>query len=357
MRYVPTNCLRPGQILASNLEMSGRKVMLRKGVQLSEPLIKRIELLGFQGVYIIDNLSKDLEVADVISDSLKHKARQEIRSMFISMENRQENRAQGQLDMITKVITDIVDEILYNRSVMVNIVDLRTFDDYTFSHSVNVAVLSVMMGTVLGLNRTNLNDLALGALVHDIGKVFVDKKIINKADRLTDTELVEVRRHAEYGYKYLVEHVKMKEDVLQAVLLHHEQYNGMGYPTHAAGDDIHFFGRIICVADVFDALTSDRPYRRAMLPSDAIEFILGGYNTMFDPRVVKAFIRKVAPYPIGTCVKLSNGTTGIVVKNYELYSLRPCIQVIHDGLLTNERLDLATDTTTLNLTIKEIVQI
>ncbi len=355
MRYIPTNCLRPGQILASNLEMNGHKVMLRKGVQLSEPLIKRIELLGFQGVYIIDNLSRDLEVADVISDSLKHKARQEIKAMFISVECRQENRAQTQLDLISKVIIDIVDEILYNRSIMVNIVDLRTFDDYTFSHSVNVAVLSVMMGTVLGLNRNNLNDLALGALVHDIGKVFVDKKIINKVDRLSPEELADVRRHSEYGYKYLVDHAKMKEDVLQAVLQHHEQYNGLGYPTGTRGDDIHFYGRIICVADVFDALTSDRPYRRAMLPSDAIEYILGGYDTMFDPRVVKAFIRKVAPYPIGTCVKLSNGVTGIVIKNYELYSLRPCIQVIRDGVLCPERIDLATDTSTLNLTIREIL--
>jgi HD-GYP domain-containing protein (c-di-GMP phosphodiesterase class II) len=357
MRYIPSNCLRPGQILASNLEMDGRKVMLRKGVQLSELLIKRIELLGFQGVYIIDDLSRDLEVADVISDTLKHKAKQEIKTMFISVENKTETRALSQLDMISKVIGDIVDEILYNRNIMVNVVDLRTFDDYTFSHSVNVAVLSVMMGTVLGLNRNSLNDLAMGALIHDIGKVFIDKKIINKPSILTPEELGEVRKHSEAGYKYLIAHSQITDDALKAVLLHHEQYNGKGYPTGASGNDIHLFGRIIGVADVFDALTSDRPYRRAMLPSDAIEYILAGYDTMFDPQVVKAFTRKVAPYPIGTCVKLSNDIMGIVVRNYELYSLRPRLRIIHNGKPTSEFIDLATDTSTLNLTIKEIIQI
>jgi HD-GYP domain-containing protein (c-di-GMP phosphodiesterase class II) len=357
MRYIPSNCLRPGQILASDLVMEGRKVMLRKGVQLNSLLISRIEQLGFQGVYIIDDLSRDLEVANVISDTLKYKAKADVQSLYISIQNKTESRAHNQLDLISRVISDIVDEILYNRKLMVNVVDLRTFDDYTFSHSVNVAVLSVVMGTVLGLNRTRLNELAMGALIHDIGKVFIDRRIINKAGRLTPEEFTEMKKHSEKGYNYLRAHSQVSEQSLKAVLLHHEQYNGNGYPFGFSGEQIDFFGRIVCVADVYDALTSDRPYRRAMLPSDAMEYVMGGYGTMFDPKVVKAFTRKVAPYPIGTCVKLSNGLIGIVVQNYELSCLRPRLRLIVDNKPTEDYLDLTTDNNTLNVTIREIIQL
>lgn len=357
MRYIPANCLREGQILASDLVMEGKKVMLRKGVQLNSLMINRICQLGFQGVYIVDDLSKDLEVASVISDTLKHKAKADIQSLFISVQNKTEVKAAHQFDLITKVITDIVDEILYNRKLMVNVVDLRTFDDYTFSHSVNVAVLSVVMGTVLGLNRTRLNELAMGALIHDIGKVFIERKIMHKPGRLNAEEFEEMKKHSQKGYDYLRAHGKIPEQALKVVLLHHEQYNGNGYPFGFSGEQIELFARIVNVADVYDALISDRPYRKAMLPSDAMEYIMGGYGSTFDPKVVKAFTRKVAPYPIGTCVKLSNGITGIVVQNYELSCLRPRIRVIADGKTTDDFLDLTTDSGTLNMTIKEIVQI
>lgn len=357
MRYIPANCLRPGQILASDLVMEGKKVMLRKGVTLNGLLVSRIAQLGFQGVYIIDDLSQDLEVANVISDTLKYKAKADVKSLYISIQNKTETKSINQLEMISKVISDIVDEILYNRKLMVNVVDLRTFDDYTFSHSVNVAVLSVVMGTVLGLSRPRLNELAMGALIHDIGKVFIDRKVINKPGRLNADEFLEMKKHSEKGYEYLKAHSQVTEQALKVVLLHHEQYNGNGYPFGYSGDQIEFFARIVCVADVYDALISDRPYRRAMLPSDAMEYIMGGYGTMFDPKVVKAFTRKVAPYPTGTCVRLSNGMTGIVAQNYELSCLRPRLKLIVDGKPTDEYMDLTTDNNTLNITIKEIIQL
>lgn len=357
MRYIPANCLRPGQVLAADLIMDGYKVLLRRGIRLTDVLIRRIEQIGFQGVYVADDLSQDLEVFSVISDSLKHKANREVQAFYISLQNRNESKTRAQLDTISDVISNMVDEILKNRKLMVNVVDLRTFDDYTFSHSVNVAVLSAVTGAVLGLSRSKLHALAMGALIHDIGKVFIDRRVINKPDLLTDTELMEVRRHSELGYNHLRGLGNIPENTLLAVLTHHEQFNGGGYPRGLVGETIPLFGRIICVADVYDALTSDRPYRRAMLPSDAIEYLMAGFDTIFDPKVVRAFCRKVAPYPVGTCVRLSNGQMGIVVKNYELSSMRPKIRLIEDGHPTKEYLNLTSDPTTLNVTIKEIVQL
>lgn len=355
MRYIPTNYLHAGHKLASDLVLNTNKIMLRRGIPLTDSLIKRIEILGFQGLYIDDNISKGIYVSDIISEGLKVRTTSELRSFFSNANCNNKSYIKQQIKTFKKLVRNIVDEVLYDPQVMVNIIDLRTYDDYTYSHSLNVAVLSVVMGSVLGLNHKTLYDLALGALLHDTGKMFVDKSVLNKPERLTPEEFEEMKRHSELGYDYLCENFDIPETAIKTALCHHEQYDGNGYPTGQKGEDIHIFSRIVCVADVYDALTSDRPYRKAVLPSDAIEYIMSGYNTMFDPEIVKALTKKVAPYPVGTCVKLSTGDIGIVIKNSEETSLRPVIKLIRDNKLTDEVIDLADDRSTLNVTIQEIV--
>ena len=237
---------------------------------------------------------------------------------------------------------------------MVNIIDLRTYDDYTYSHSLNVAVLSILMGNVLGMSQEMLFSLAMGALLHDTGKMFIDKKILNKPGKLTYEEFEEIKKHSELGFEYLCKNIDIPEESKVSVLHHHEQYNGGGYPNNLANTNIHIFGRIICVADVYDALTSDRPYRQALLPSDAIEYIMTEYNKKFDPVVIEALTKKVAPYPVGTCIKLSTGDIGIVVKNYKSTSLRPLVRLIANNKITNSYIDLS-HMSSLNITIKEII--
>lgn len=357
MRFIPSNCLKPGQILGSDLIFDKHRVLLRHGVALTTPLINKIRLLGFQGIYVDDDLSRHIQIENVISDDLRFRAQNEVRSLFVTVENSQVRKVGTRINAMNSMIVNIVDQILTNKNVMVNVIDIRAYDDYTYSHSINVAILSVVLGVVLGMNRSTLNDLAMGALVHDIGKVFVDKRIINKASKLTIEEFEEVKRHSLAGYNYLCANDMIPEDSKIAVLTHHEQFSGNGYPSGLADNEIHIFGRVICVADVYDALVSDRPYRRAMLPSDAIEYIMSGYNTMFDPLIVDAFIRKVAAYPVGTTVRLSNGDIGIVVENYENACLRPKIKRIENGQTVEEYIDLAHDKSTLNITIQEIIDI
>ncbi|OQA14886.1 MAG: Cyclic di-GMP phosphodiesterase response regulator RpfG [Firmicutes bacterium ADurb.Bin356] len=361
MRYVSSNCLREGQVLAKDLAFDLKRPLLRRGVSLSPSQIQKITELGIQGVYINDNLSEDLEIANVISDELRHRAKQEVRTMLVgaSVGFGKSTRFVKTIKL-KSVISDIVSEIMTNRSTMVNMVDIRTYDDYTLSHSINVAVLSCVLGVVLNLNAIMLNELAMGALLHDIGKVFIDKKIINKPGKLTPDELKEARRHSALGHAYLVPSKDMPENSKLVVLCHHEQFNGCGYPHGLAGEDIHLYGRIACVADVYDALVSERPYRspkRAFLPSDAVEYVMAGYNSMFDPEIVDAFTKRIAPYPIGTCVKLSNGEVGIVVLNYEFACMRPKIRLIRDNKPTGEYINLAQDHSTLNITIQDVVNI
>lgn len=355
MRFVPANCLRTGQMLASDLVVNKNHILIGKNVRLTDALIENINVYGFKGAYINDEISEDLRIANAIGEELRTKAKREVRTMFTDVDT--SKRGVRSVDTLKDAVTGIVEEVIYNRDAIVNVVDIRSYDDYTYSHSINVAIIAGVMGGALNLKGKDLNDLVTGALVHDIGKVFIDKRIINKISRLTHDELEEVRRHSRLGYDYILNSDNITEASKIAVLTHHERFDGYGYPSRLTGTEIPLYGRIICLADVYDALVSDRPYRRAMLPSDALEYIMSGYGTMFDPDIVDAFTRRVAPYPVGTCVRLSSGVTGIVVGNYEHSRLRPIIRIIKDGKLTSTYIDLAEDHSTLNTTIVELVNI
>lgn len=355
MRYIPTSFLKPGYKLASNLFLHKNRVLLRKGMSLTPSLIRKIKVLGFQGLYIDDDLSKDIYIDNIVNVDLKVKTKKELQAFFYSAENNLASKLNNHVKAVKGLVRDIVDEVMKSRQVMVNVIDLRTYDDYTYSHSLNVAVLSVLLGTVLKLNQEKLYRLATGALLHDTGKMFINKQVLNKPDKLTDDEFDVIKKHSELGFQYLSNNVDVPDDSKIVALHHHEQYKGGGYPEGLAENDIHLFGRIVCVADVYDALTSDRPYRKALLPSDAIEYIMSEYNSKFDPVVVKALTKKIAPYPIGTCLKLSTGDIGIVVKNYETTSLRPLIKLIYNNKVTNKYIDLSNDRSALNVTIKEMI--
>lgn len=355
MRYIPARHLKPGQILAHDLLLSKKLIMLRRGKTLTQSLINRINQLGYQGVYVDDEISAGLYIKDVISPELRMRAKSEVETLLDSAEKNAVSTFRKHLGSAKNQIQHIVDEILRNRYVMVNIIDIRTYDDYTYSHSLNVAILSTVIGTVLGLSKTLLCELAMGALLHDTGKIFIDKRILNKPGKLTDEEFREMKKHSELGYRFLIKNTKISESALETALSHHESYDGGGYPKGLSGDNISLFGRIACVADVYDALTSDRPYRKAMLPSDAIEYIMSEYNTKFDPEIVNALMKKIAPYPIGTCVKLSSEDTAIVVKNNEGASLRPVVKLISKHKAPETYIDLANDREALQVTITDIV--
>jgi HD-GYP domain-containing protein (c-di-GMP phosphodiesterase class II) len=278
-----------------------------------------------------------------------------MQAFFHNGETNRHYNVRRQMPNIRSIVHNIVDEVVRNRDIMVNIIDIRAYDDYTYSHSINVAVLSVVMGTVLGLGQKQLHDVAMGGLLHDAGKMFIKKEILNKPARLTPEEFEEIKTHSELGYRYLCDQLEIPAEARIVALQHHEQFSGSGYPAGLSGDGIHFYGRICCVADVYDALTSDRPYRKSMLPSDAIEYIMSGYNTLFDPTVVEALTKKIAPYPAGTYVSLSTGQKAIVTQNYQENGLRPKVRLIADGELTDEYIDLAHDMSALKITIGGIM--
>lgn len=355
MRFVPTSCLREGMILGDNLYSNFGDLMLCRGIVLTEEFVKSIKRLQYNGVYIDDDISKDIPIINIINDRVRAQTVKCIKSTFFHCEKGNEC-TKNYFEDAKRQIETIVDEIFENRNLMVNIIDMKVFDDYTYYHSVNVAVLSIVLGVALGMEKEQLRELGFSALLHDIGKVFISKDILNKDGNLTNEEYAEIKKHCLLGCNHIKKGYGVSNSSYMGILDHHEKYDGGGYPNNIKGNKISWYGRIISVADVYDALTSDRPYRKSLLPADAMEYIMASTDSLFDPKVVEIFVKKIAPYPVGTCVRLSNDLTGIVIENYENLSLRPKIRIFKDKDKDVEPYELSlADHQSLNITVVEIV--
>ena len=356
MRFVPSSCLKSGMILGLDLYGYSNELMLSKGQVLNEIEIKRIIKLGYQGAYICDNISQSIDISGIISSRLKNNAVWAVKNVFQRINHVDYTQMAGAIGQIKNIAYDIVGEITLNKNATVNMMDLKVFDDYTYFHSVNVAAISIVIGVSAGLSKKELYELGLGALLHDIGKVFVPKNILDKNSKLTPEEFSLVQKHSRLGNEYLSDMWDIPTESNLVVLTHHEKYDGSGYPYGLIEDKIHSYAKIVSIADVFDALTSDRPYRKAMSPSEAMEYVMGGSGSIFDPSTVQMFTKKIHPYPVGTCVRLSNNLVGIVIKNHNQCGMRPRIKII-SGELDGEIYDLYSDRNLLNVTILGIAQI
>lgn len=190
-------------------------------------------------------------------------------------------------------VDDILDSIKKNRTVLSCLSTLKTYDRYTFSHSINVFFLSIMIGSALGLNKNQLHDLGMSALLHDIGKTLIPKKILNKKTKLTDLDFSVIKTHTAKGYFYVKEKISLPDVSFLGILHHHEKFDGTGYPVGIKQKNIDIFGRIISIADVYDAMTSDRPYRKAQTHTEAIQFIQHNSDKHFDSEIAAVFITDI----------------------------------------------------------------
>lgn len=231
-----------------------------------------------------------------------------------------------------EVSKTLVNDVLAAPDAIMNLMDIKSFDDYTFTHNINVATISLFIGEALGLSHDDLNDLGTGCLLHDVGKINIPIEILNKNGKLTNDEFMQMQSHPQKGYEILQRSRNISERARRISLEHHEKFDGTGYPHKLSGEAITLYGRICAVADVYDALTTDRPYRVAMQPYDAMKILVAGIDKHFDPVVLNTFIRKFSIYPAGSLVKLNDGSIALVLRNNPKAVIRPVIKI-----LTNSR--------------------
>lgn len=342
MRLVPVNCIKEGSYLAKTIHDSKGTVLLSKGYRLNYTVLRKIEECGIYSLYINDEYS-DNEIEDIIKPELRQKAIKSIKGSFESMakqgtqvfpltaqQKKQElDRKYQYISGISKLADEIVDEITSQKNILINLVDIKSMDNYTYEHSINVTVLAIILGMELKYDKLRLTELAVGALLHDIGKIFIPRELLVKKEKLTEEEFKLIKEHTTRGHNYLKNDSYISIVSSNIALQHHEKYDGTGYPNGVKGEKIHDYARVVAIADVYDALTSDRAYRRAVSPNEAMELVMGSAGRHFDYKMVQAFLRKVVPYPEGTMVKLSNGEIGVIEEINTVFPLRPKIKAIH----------------------------
>lgn len=243
---------------------------------------------------------------------------------------------------IAETVSQIMEELIANRQVIYNLVDVRAMNDYTFSHSIAVCILSLLVGMMVDFGYHKLKELGIGAILHDIGKVFVPDRILNKAGPLTAMEYLEVQKHTIFGYETLCNNDQIPKVSAHVAWQHHENYDGSGYPRGLKERMIHEYARIVSLADVFDSLSTDRIYRKRLLPHETMEFIRDKGKVRFDPEFSKIFLQRVAPFPVGSTVLLNTGEKAVVVKICKDLPARPLVKVIFnkDGENIPEPVDI-----------------
>jgi len=327
MRKIHINNVRSGAIIAKHIIDQNGRILLAAGTKFKNSYANKLKKLGIFELYIYDDMSEGIE----ITDAVKEQTRMEARVALQKVADDYMIKDKISIDQVRSVIDKIIDELTENNDILVNLCDIKTYDSYTFDHSVNVCILSMLTAIGLGYNKERTKELGVGAILHDIGKLKIPLKILNKPGRLTHDEFEEVKKHTIYGYEMLKKVDSISNISAYVALAHHERYNGTGYPLKKKGKDIHQSARIAAVSDVYDALTSNRVYRKRMPPNQALEYISAFTYQYFDYDVVKSFINNIAIYPVGTGVELSTGEKCLVVKNYKSMPMRPMVRVIYDS--------------------------
>lgn len=356
MRLIPIHCVKEGTLLAKTIYNSTGNILLREGVELNRALLERIEENGILTLYINDSYSDDI-IEDIIKPELREKAVKAIRDTFehiihnnIVTETETSDfkqkliikGMQKYLKNLKSLSTSIIEEIQSKKNLMINLVDIKNIDNYTYDHSLNVAILSLILGIELKLSKSHLHALFIGALLHDIGKSFIPPAILNKETELTPDEFEFFKTHTIKGYEYIKDNYGLDANSKVIVLQHHEFYDGSGYPKGTSNEHINKLARIVCITNFYDELTSDSPKHRAVPPNEAIEYIMGAAGRYFDFEMADTFVKKIVPYPVGTLVQLSNELIGVVKEIHPNYPLRPKLRYVERGTgkICDEIIDL-----------------
>lgn len=330
MRRVSISSLRPGMKVARPVYDSFGFLLLNTGLELKKKYIENLKKLEIPALFIVDNLIPDVEIDDVILDETRKKANQLIRNIMMDIEKQPAKSIPKLLfadNSINSVLNDIISQLLDNSNLVINLADIRTADNYTFSHSVNVAVMAITTGITLGLSKSQLQKIGIGSLLHDLGKINIPLSILNKNGSLSVEEFEEIKKHPRYGYDMVRMQDHMDPSSALIIYQHHERMHGKGYPEGLSSEQIHLFSRISAIADVYDALVSDRPYRIAFLPHEAFHLLKSG-GEEFDQNILPKFFQNIAAYPVGTILSLSNGMIGVVVHNTAGFPTRPKVRIL-----------------------------
>jgi putative nucleotidyltransferase with HDIG domain len=250
-----------------------------------------------------------------------------------------------EIEQIQDLVEEISDSVMRQPHALISLARLKNSDEYTYMHSVAVCALMIALARQMNLDDDMVQEAGLAGLLHDIGKMSIPMEILNKPGKLTDDEFTTVKSHPEMGSQILMGNPLISVLVLDVVLHHHEKMDGSGYPHKLQGDNISLFAKMGAVCDVYDAITSDRPYKKGWAPAESIRKMAEWSNGHFDESVFQAFVKTVGIYPTGSFVRLESGRLGVVTKQTAESLLSPCVKIFYSAKLKTpipiEEIDLS----------------
>ncbi|MGI6085294.1 MAG: HD-GYP domain-containing protein [Acetivibrionales bacterium] len=326
MRKVSLDRVRTGVRVARTIQSLDGIILLSAGAEITNDIINQLKQYNITEIYIEDEFSRGISVDETVKEEIITDVKAQIKlimttpSLKISVDGKR----------VMEMVENLLSNLLKNDFIIMNLSDIRSVDDYTFSHSVNVCIMSLITGIAMGIKGEALKELGVGSLLHDIGKVMIDDKILQKPTNLTINEYDEVKKHTVYGYEILKNSKDVSSTAQIIALYHHERKDGSGYPYNLKNNDIPVPARIVAISDVYDALTTNRIYRKKMLPHEVVDYMCSLSNKHFDKIALDAFISHIANYPVGTAVVLNSGEKGLVAKYNKNFPNRPVIRVVID---------------------------
>lgn len=377
MIIVPVGNLSEGMVVAKDVASTSARdyrTLIIRGTMLTGDMIELLKSKGIKSVAIegrvdVESRPTDSEMGtaavDVVELPQQDDEQEEVMNEHISKALTQletifdENHEVKELSQVAvrqvdAMADDIIADIGNDSSYLGNqMIALQNYDDYTYKHCLRVAMLSTSISAELGLSSKDIKEVVTAALLHDIGKSGVEHDIIIKPGKLTNEEFEKIKEHPVIGYNTLKRSKCYNSNIMSGVLFHQEKYDGSGYPTGVKGQKIPLIARIITVADVFDALTSNRPYRKPWSVAETEEYMQGACGSHFDFEVVAAFLRAFNPYPVGTVVNLSDGRQAVVIRHNQNV-LRPVVRIVNELGMGAEEVDLANDFRFLSIMVKGI---
>ena len=339
------------------------KLVLGRGLILNDFFISGLKNRGISSIFIQDDVTDDIIPVDNISEMVRGATIRHMREMFDSLEDiNREMKDHSHLAVMNTFTSDkfqktfrnhpafqkiqgdsirIVEELIEGELTL-GLNSLKTYDNYTFQHSIDVAIVSIMIGRKIGFNKKRLRELGIGCILHDIGKIFIPLEIINKPSKLTPVEFEKIKNHPNIGYELIKDVPTIGVLPPHVALQHHEKQDGTGYPRGLCGDNsisfsdkpmfIHPYGSISAVADIYDALSSNRPYRKAHPPEKVIEIMKEMSESHLNRKILTYFFSITPVYPIGTSVRITRGEyinhIGVVASINENKLDRPVLRLI-----------------------------
>lgn len=308
----------------------GKRLLLVKGTVLDNIYVQRLLSMGYQSVYALDDLTEDIEPQELISPIVRTQANSTVFEFHEKVELLNNLR---KFEQLRQIANDIIYEVLGLdlKETTIDFPEIKSFDNYLYLHSVNVAVLGTIICYKLRLHEEVMLDYALGAMLHDIGKVETPAEILHKPGPLSEDEFDVIKKHSRDGFALLSQSSFMKPRSFSIALQHHEAYDGSGYPAGKKGEEIHQFSRIASVVDIFDALTTDRPYKKRWSFHKTLNLMKNRISKRLDPEVMEVLLSLVPEFPAGLVVKLSTGESGIIISANPNMRLDPKVRIIEDA--------------------------